>query len=205
MIKNHNFKISHIHKYSVYLITLIVTCVLTWGLNKGFDITDEGFYLLGFQENQELGISMIKFHHLIKPLFWWLDLNILNLRIMRLTLLIFSASLLTLTIKSVVKKKIDLLFTFSLLLLSALLTFTFGPKSLSYNSLSSSFIIFSFCFGLIAFNSENTKYKYVLTLLSGFFLAFSFFIKPSAAFIYAFFYSFFIAYEIISYKQKNWS
>jgi hypothetical protein len=41
--------------------------------------------------------------------------------------------------------------------------------------------------------------------LSGFFLAFSFFIKPSAAFIYAFFYSFFIAYEIISYKQKNWT
>ena len=79
---------------------------------------------------------MIKFHHLIKPLFWWLDLNVLNLRIMRLVLLIFSASILTLTIKCVVKKKIDLIFTFSLLLLSSLLTFTFGPKSLSYNSLS---------------------------------------------------------------------
>ena len=73
MIKNYTFNPSHIHKYSVYLITLIVMCVLIWGLNKGFDITDEGFYLLGFQENQELGISMIKFHHLIKPLFCWLD------------------------------------------------------------------------------------------------------------------------------------
>lgn len=204
MIKNHIFNINHIHKYTAFLITLIVTCVLIWGLNKGFDITDEGFYLLGFQENQELGISVIKFHHLIKPLFWWLDLNILNLRVMRLALLIFSAFLLTLTIKRVVKKKIDLLFTFSLLLLSALLTFTFGPKSLSYNSLSSSFIIFSFCFGLIALNTEHIKYKYVLTLLSGLFLAFCFFIKPSAAFIYAFFYSLFIIYEIIYHKQKNW-
>jgi len=204
MIKNYTFKISHIYNYSVYLVTLIVTCVVIWGLNKGFDVTDEGFYLLGFQENQELGISMIKFHHLIKPLFWWIDLNILNLRIMRLALLIFSASLLTITIKSVLKKKIDLLFTFSLLLLSALLTFTFGPKSLSYNSLSSSFIIFSFCFGLIAFKKENIKYKYVLTFLSGFFLAFSFFIKPSASVIYAFFYSLFIVYEIIYHKQENW-
>ena len=143
MIKNYTFNPSHIYKYSVYLITLIVMCVLIWGLNKGFDITDEGFYLLGFQENQELGITMIKFHHLMKSLFWWIDLNILNLRIIRLVLLAFSSFLLTLTIKSVLKKKIDLLFTFSLLLLSTFLTFCFGPKSLSYNSLSSSFIAMS--------------------------------------------------------------
>ena len=204
MIKNHTFNLKHFHKYTVFLITLTVMCILIWGLNKGFDITDEGFYLLGFQENQELGISMIKFHHLIKSLFWWIDLNILNLRIIRLVLLVFSAFLLTLTIKSIVKKKMNLLFTFSLLLLSTFLTFCFGAKSLSYNSLSSSFIIFSFCFGLISFNTKNIKHKYVLTLFSGFFLALSFFIKPSAAVIYALFYSFFIAHEIIYHKQKKW-
>ena len=114
MIKDYTLKMSQIHKYSVYLITLIVTFVLLWGLNKGFDITDEGFYLLGFQRNQELGITMIKFHHFIKAFFWWIDINIINLRISRFVLLVFNAFLLTHAIKSVLKKRVSFLFTFSL-------------------------------------------------------------------------------------------
>jgi hypothetical protein len=99
---------------------------------------------------------------------------------------------------------VSFLFTFSLLSLSAFLTFCFGPKSLSYNSLSSSLLIFSFCFGYIAFNSNNIKYKHTLTFISGFFLAFCFFIKPSSAIVYGFFCLLFIAYEFIYQKQKNW-
>ena len=76
-----------IKKFVFPISLLVFTSIVVWGLNKGFDLTDEGYYLLGLKEGQDLGNDLSSFHIVIKTIFFWLNLNIINVRIIRIILL----------------------------------------------------------------------------------------------------------------------
>ncbi len=63
------------------MASLLTLGLLIWGLDKGFDFTDEGYYLLGLQSNQERFSAENAFHLLtITRLLGWINGGVLFYR-----------------------------------------------------------------------------------------------------------------------------
>jgi hypothetical protein len=177
--------LSHkILKY-IFLSTFIsLLLIIIWGINKGFDITDEGFYILGYQSDQESGITIVtNFQRIIKHFFGVISLDIINVRILRLVLQILSTAIFSYALKVWIDKKVDFIYVFSLLGIGSLLSFGFGPQSLSYNSLLSICIISAFSFLLLGIKAEKFNTRLFYLLITGILLSLSTFIKPPAGVI----------------------
>jgi len=77
---------------SILLLSFILEIIiLVWGINKGFDFTDEGYYILGYQQGQEIGFCVSFFHLIIRKVFAWLSLDVIDTRSIRLVLTILSS------------------------------------------------------------------------------------------------------------------
>jgi len=164
--------------------------IILWGMNKGFDITDEGYYLLSYQKDFISDID-VRFHqNIIKLLFGWVDLNIINVRILRLVLTILSSYIFSFGFYKWSKfyfsfpKHITFPTFFLLILISALSSYGFGPQSLSYDSLSAFLFISSagiLFFMISAINYNFHTYFYVCSMIIGIILSVQTFVKISAA------------------------
>src|ERR1035437_4112999 len=75
----------------LWLMASIVLCIIVWGLNKGFDFTDEGFNMLSFSKNQEDVWNFRPIYPLLCKLAGAFDPGILFFRILRLILLLLSS------------------------------------------------------------------------------------------------------------------
>lgn len=170
-------------KYLNISVFFIMLATVLWGLNKGFDVTDEGYYVLGYQSGQEIGFGPSGFQQLIKGLFSWMTLDVVNVRILRLMFCLLSTFLLTLGLRYYLDKKYSNLHIFSVLGIGALLSYTYGPQSLSYNSLIASFLLMSFSLVLIGLNKKG-NYSTVSFLFSGLLLAFGLIVKFPAVLVY---------------------
>ena len=154
-----------------------------WGIDKGFDISDEGYYLLGYQPKQDLGFSLTGFHQLIKGLFSFMSLNVINVRILRLLLSLLSTLSLALGIRYYLDNKYDFLNIFCFLGIGTLFSYCFGPQSLSYNSLIGFFSVMIFSLFLIGLNSKKNLRKFSFVLV-GIFLTFTLIVKFPPFIIY---------------------
>ncbi len=161
----------------------IMLASVIWGIDKGFDISDEGYYLLGYQSKQDLGFSTTGFHQLIKGLFSFMSLNVINVRILRLLFCLVSTLFLGLGVRYYLDKKYDLLNIFCFLGIGTLFSYCFGPQSLSYNSLVGFFSVMIFSFFLIGLNSKNYVRKFSFVLV-GVFLTFTLIVKFPPFIIY---------------------
>ena len=162
---------------------LSVTSFLTiiWGLNKGFDFQDGGFYLLRYQKNQPFYPGIIFEHILIQKFLPDKFLNILSLRYLSLILNIFGTAFfsfglyrylqLELKIKSSYFKL--LLFNFSFLIIS----YAHSPSDLSYNSLNA--FVFFISVGLFLLG-YCYKRPFIFLMFAGLIISFSVLIKISA-------------------------
>ena len=102
-------------KYLNISVFFLILATVLWGLNKGFDVTDEGYYVLGYQPGQEIGFVASGFQQLIKGLFSWMTLDVVNVRILRLMFCLLSTFLLTLGLRYYLDKKYSNLHVFSVL------------------------------------------------------------------------------------------
>ncbi len=189
-------------KYLNISVFFAMLATVLWGLNKGFDVTDEGYYVLGYQPGQEIGFGASGFQQLIKGLFSWMTLDVVNLRILRLLFCLLSTFLLTIGLKYYLDKKYSNLHVFSILGIGALLSYTYGPQSLSYNSLIASFLLMSFTLVLIGLNKKG-NYSTVIFLFSGLLLAFGLIVKFPPVLVYLVCLGlFFISYKKWTHKKK---
>jgi hypothetical protein len=178
---------------TISIVFAYISYLLLWGLNKGFDITDEGFYLLLYQDNQEAFYSTTFFYNIIKySLGHFFTLNILTLRIIRLvfmliTSFIISRYLVMLTVTNKNERSFLNIAFFLLSFIGLSSGYTFGPASLSYNHISVFFLFISFV--LSAFAAEPGSKPYVaiiFMLIAGICTSFVFFTKFSSFFIFLF-------------------
>ena len=87
-------------RYLILSSFIVIFSMIVWGINKGFDITDEGFYILGFQSDQECGYTIItNFQRIVKTFFSFITLDILNVRILRFVLHLLSTLIFSIAIK----------------------------------------------------------------------------------------------------------
>ena len=139
---------------SISLLSLIL--YLAWSLDRGFDITDEAFYITNAMYPESIKAGLTFQHWLLAPL-WNLSGTLTSFRAVGLLLLIFSSSILTLgflnscqslglTIRA---KSAPYIILFSTVT-AALLYNSMIPTSPSYNLLASAFTYLAIGFCLLS-------------------------------------------------------
>jgi len=178
---------------SILLIFPICTLlVLIWGINKGFDFTDESYYLLGYDFPTENNTSRF-FQPVTSLLFAWLNPGILGYRIIRLVLTLFASLVFAngfWRLCCATNRNVNFLTVLAITTSGSLLSYSLFPVSLSYNSwtLINMLLIAGFIFNWISLvkarSSPNKKLR--ILLFVGLIIGLQFFVKFSAAGAYLF-------------------
>lgn len=127
--------------YFAVVAALVATGIVVWALPRGFDLTDEGFYLLNYQPAQT-GWGLSRFGPLITGLFFGHAPGVLTLRILHLVAALAGAVYLGLGVTRWARRHdlpwivSDPWVTVPTVVLLSIAAFIFGPPTLSYNHLS---------------------------------------------------------------------
>lgn len=166
--------------------------IIIFASNKGFDTSDEGFYLHTYQNNFETSGSITLTNKFVD---WFLpgsSVDIQDARLLRLGLLLLSAIILAYALHRFLKtiyrfeKTYNL---FDLILISMLFylgTYSIGPLSISYNSMNLVFISLFVAFLIFFYNSilnQKGLVKLVFLSLAGIVLGAAFYVKFTTAMI----------------------
>lgn len=173
-----------LEKYIYYLFAAIVfalVIILAWLSNYGLDLSDESLYLVGYHFGIEPTILASYFHRIYNLFFGVFGLSISQIRLLRLFLTLSSSVFLVYSVIQFCKYRIEelsfnnKLFLTLLVVIGALLSYSFGPLSLSYNSFSIIFLMLTFSTWLIIHQSK--KYYFFKNILLGILIGFSFYNK----------------------------
>ena len=154
---------------------LFVYGFILYYINRGISC-DEGFYLLGFLKNQELGAMITDFHAIVRAITPnAMQDNVMYFRYLRFGLGFISVLLFGLSsfywLKNRIKTfKISCVLYVSLILLGGAMSFAYATPTISFDHLQHIF----FCFAFVAFiNADLVKSniaRVVNFLISGFFV-----------------------------------
>lgn len=127
--------------YTFIILLLIQLGFFIWSLNRGFDFTDEAFSFLGFKNPDEINKAATYYTVLVEKFFGWINLSIVNVRILRLLLILSCGSVFALGLISWFKRNVTPDVThhinlFLFILLGSLLVNANGSQSLTYNLFS---------------------------------------------------------------------
>ena len=187
-------RISVIFQWAIIIIGsilgLITVGFLAWVSDKGFDITDEGFYLLGSQFPSEVKIFVNTAHNYNSIFYYMMSQNVIGLRLVGLFLTVLAAAVFFLgfqrwTEKFRVALSQSSLFTFAealLICLGAMVYYAMFLPTPSYNSLNGlaltagSGFFFLALAGLEKLNTKDLRVRLVL-FAAGLCIGISFYVK----------------------------
>ena len=182
---------------TLLLISIIIIIGLRiWGLNKGFNITDEAYAVLGFEPLQERLEVITAFHIIVYKLFGWLEPSLMAYRAIGQLLIILSASFFALGyyywLNKIYKQENKLFgrnFILLFFILGGFLIDYDRYNALHYDIINNALNISqaSLVLILIAQDAEKAikSWKFKLGwLATGFLVAFQFFTKPPSALIF---------------------
>ncbi|GMQ26663.1 hypothetical protein Aoki45_33460 [Algoriphagus sp. oki45] len=176
--------------------SILVVAIILAGVHRGFDVSDEGLYVLlahPFQENQG-GIFNYDFFFRLFYQYTGVHFGIVGLRVLRLLIYGLGAFALAVFYKNV-KSETQLSPTIFLISLLGLFAgYGFLPASLSYNHLS---VVIAACWlALISFQDD----RWIRRLGIGFMIAFLVYVKVTVAILLAGMTLLFLFLE----KKLNW-
>lgn len=131
--------------FGIVVLALVVVGVVAWTLPRGFDITDEGFYLLSYRFPAEYEASFTNFHLVVTRVFGLADASILTYRVVGLLAALLGGTLFGLSLaawlRAVVPPSPRRWLTSNglvtgFVLLGTLLSYSITPRTLSYNTLN---------------------------------------------------------------------
>lgn len=169
----------------IWLLALLVfnISLSLYTLNKGFDITDEAFYMMGYKFPNE-SINYFSFYHqIVGRYFSFIPLTLVNVRVLKLFIFLISALVFSIGLSNNLKVHINsfisnptLIFLFVSNLSFA--SFAIGPQSLSYNSISASCLMLICGLSLLINSQYLSRFYYFLaSICLGFFIAMVFYVK----------------------------
>ncbi|MCK9309809.1 MAG: hypothetical protein M0P99_06025 [Candidatus Cloacimonetes bacterium] len=162
------------HLFSIVVIAFAIVglAILIWGFDKGFDVTDVGFYVLRYQQNQPSEPSGHWFEHIVVktiiPPSWRTikSVKYLGLFINLLSTIIFAWAI-SITHKKMHGHRIS----FSLLVLMMLPPIVHSvaglPSGLSYNTLNQLFLIISAALLLLCISYDGVPSLAFAALAAG--------------------------------------
>lgn len=164
-------------KTSLFSIAIAVfvtasLAIVIWGFDKGFSISDGGFYVLRYQQNQANGPCDFAYDHiLVKAIIPPAWRTIKSLRYIRFGLALLSTLLFSLAIAKLYRKVHGASISRSMLLLvmlaAVVVSFTGMPVELSYNTLTQFFLISSTAFIVLSLTYEGV-FSITMAALAGF-------------------------------------
>ncbi len=188
--------------YSLYL--------LIFSMNKGFDITDESFYILNAKYVKELNYVITHHSYYSQFLFWILNDNLLFVRIVGILILLISTLFLSIELCKYVHFKYDFSLTkrsylkFALpSLIGGLVYYMNFLRTISYNWFALVSVILTNLFLFRIVNNKTKNYEKIICLdyiLLSASLTLSFMAKPTTAIFLAIIVGVFFCYE---YKNIN--
>lgn len=161
------------------LFIALKICFAFWSVDKGFDIGDEGFYMLGVKYAEEY--KHIFFLLAVKKLTFFFDPNLINMRIARNILELFASVFLSFSVGRYVEYKTEkkgLVLYFVILGLLACLN-SFYARALSYNDVANAggYIGFGILLRLVE-KDKFSWFKILWALLFGIVAGYMQFVKP---------------------------
>lgn len=130
----------HFNFLSYYLILLLIIelTLFIWVLNRGFDFSDEAFGFLGLRNPEGIHHAGTYYAVLFNRFFGWVNITIVNVRIIRLVLLLATGSAFASGLIAWLGRKSQLdqtqkLNLFVFIILASLLINANGSQSLTYN------------------------------------------------------------------------
>ena len=152
-----NKRLNIIFPFLLTLLNAIALGGLFWSCNRGFNLSDESYYLLGylFYDNNP-DLYPASFHMVFNRLFSSFN-TLTEIRTLRLFLTIIASIVLYFGSKSVLHSKstTDKFILFNVVLSGMLLSYTWAPLTLSYNTMSS--ILIALIVGLWLFLITRKK------------------------------------------------
>ena len=122
------------------LVNFIVIGVIVWSCFHGLDLSDESYYYLGYLYSGSIpDLSPASFHLVYSRFFSYFHLSLSEVRLLRLVLTILAATILFFSLEkpTLQNSKWEKVTLFHILLSGMLLSYTWAPLALSYNSMSS--------------------------------------------------------------------
>ncbi len=169
------FNITNIAIYSVLFVYTVILIYIQNGIS-----CDEGYYLMGYLTNQELGAMVSDFHNIIR--YFSPDNmqeNVLFFRYFRFVLDFISALLFGIISYQWLKQKKDFnlsrILYLSLILLSASVSYTYTSPTISFDHLQHILYLFTFSFFFAAEILKNKLMRFFSMLFCGYFLVLSIF------------------------------
>ncbi len=179
-----------------------VGCII-WGMDRGFDISDEGIYMLGFSPLQEKFDFFMPFFTIISKSFSWLNPTVITYRWCMFFWVISSSCLFAFAFWSYLVKSYeqgDLFFNGkSIFYVIAISNFfsCYGtyPQNLSYNIATNTIMLVMSSLFFLALSyqqafKENQKLFKLAWSAAGFLIAVEYFIKPTSAITFLCFFIF---------------
>jgi hypothetical protein len=162
--------------------------IILWAANKGFDLSDEGYYISGYNNQIESPFWLSAFHFLtIHTLSKW-GSGIIYFRIVRLLFAISGSLFLSFAFFKWVQKhtpshKNIFSTSFLICLSGTFVSYSYGPQTLSYNHYTL-FLgnVFLGLLLLLLTYPESTKKKILIAGASGLVFGLEFFVKIPTAF-----------------------
>jgi hypothetical protein len=198
------------------IINIIIVSIIVLAINKGFDFTDEGGFLLSYANVDIYTGGIYNYHIIINKLTHWLNPGIITYRILSLIITLFSSYILSKGIykwillnykeQSLFK---NFLLIFCFISIGNFLFYFTGVQTIHNNTLTNFIIQTATGLILYSFSIEDTKViksgtSFLILLVIGLLCAFSFFIKFSTGILqlllYFIFLFFYLKKEKIKYK-----
>ena len=170
------------------LLGAALTLVIGW-LDRGFDLTDEGYYLLGYRHPGDVFLTLSHFHHLVAALTLHQDWPVLFYRVLGLLVVLAPCLFFALELHRFARRGAPGRAGSRALALSAftalggLIAYTVGPRSLSYNGLGNACMLIEagIALRLIGGGPAGAAHRLGLAATLGIVLAAQLVIKATAA------------------------
>ena len=183
MLRNpisNNIKITSVFALLLMLLNCLAVLVISWSCYRGLDLSDESYYYMGYLYfNNNPNLSPASFHLIYGRLFSFLDFTLTEVRFLRLVLTVAASAPLYFGLEKIIaqKNKAEKFVLFNIILSGMLLSYSWGPLALSYNTMSCVLIASISGFWVLAAVSNNQYYKAIYSVLLGFLFTLLFFAK----------------------------
>ena len=134
-----NFKPSVFFLILLTLLNAITILVIYWACYHSIDLSDESYYYMGYLHFDNVpDLSGASFHMVFNSFFSSFNMSLPEVRVLRLFLTVLAACILFLGLDKVLthKNKPEKFLLFNVVLSGMLLSYSWAPLALSYNSMS---------------------------------------------------------------------
>jgi hypothetical protein len=171
-------------KISLLICILLQLICIIYSLNLSFEIGDEGYAMLGYQDNQEYGYNLVYSHLLINKSLSFLHFTVYGFRILRLIIVILTSLALATGIWVWFKRQLNFAGLLGIILFANLMVYATGHGVLTYDALNYFLISLEFVFLTYYFTySKKSILANLSLIIAGFLFPFLLFNKMSTGFL----------------------